>query len=294
MNNRFNFNSRKGSEHRKRYLLGTFFIACNKVAVIYFITGLLFSSGLWAGNCALSAQQISNAQKTKVDKVIDGDTVRLSNGRLVRFIGINTPEIDHKFGNSEPFAIEARDYLQAKITRSNGEVLLVAGPETEDRHGRLLAHVFSPRGENIQADILLEGYGAWIVVPPNLEYLDCYRDSEKQARGKKKGVWGKQFKTPRNVQDLTKADRGFQWIQGKISRIGSGKKYWWLSFEDDSPAEKYSKVALRVRRDDLQYFNERSLDHLVGKVVRVKGWLSQYRDQLVMSLKHPASLEIVD
>ena len=47
-----------------------------------------------------------------VQKVIDGDTIRLSDGRIIRYLGINAPELRKKVGDlwvysPEPFAEEA-------------------------------------------------------------------------------------------------------------------------------------------------------------------------------------------
>ena len=36
-----------------------------------------------------------NAQALKCTKVIDGDTIKLSNGETVRLIGVDTPETKH-------------------------------------------------------------------------------------------------------------------------------------------------------------------------------------------------------
>lgn len=290
----YKFFSRNNLSLQKRYLsAGTFFIACKKAVVLFFISVLCLSSKAWADSCSLTASQLAMAQKVKVEKVIDGDTLRLVNGKLVRFIGVNTPEIDHKFGKSQPFAEKARNFLQAEVTNANSELFAIKGAQETDRHGRLLLHVFSTDGQNIQAELLNKGYGVWIVVPPNLQFRDCYRRSEKVAYDKKKGVWGSQFLRPRQTSSLTEKDRGFQWIEGKISKIARGKKNWWLNFEDKRIAGKFSKVTLRVFKDDLQYFNKQFLNGLLMKVVRVKGWLSQHKKQLVMTLRHPDSIEIV-
>lgn len=275
------------------------FVGQTKVLVcLLLLISSVASSTVWASECDLSASNLLTAQKVQIDNVIDGDTVRLVNGNLVRFIGINTPEIDHQFGRSQPFAEKARQYLKAIIEKHDGAALLQNGSETQDRHGRQLSHIFTPDGKNIQADLLNRGLGVWIVVPPNLAYMNCYRVGEKQARMQKTGIWDEQFRQPRDSKSLTHKDTGFQWIQGKISRIGKGKKNWWLNFEDDSSQQnsqgKHSKVTLRVHEDDLHYFKGQPLEDLQNKVVLVKGWLGKYKKQLVMSLRHPASLEIIE
>jgi micrococcal nuclease len=296
---------------RRRLTSGAFFVAYRKVVskkiiarVFSIVAGITVAIAIimlgapssWATECDLSAEKINAAEKVPVSEVVDGDTVRLKDGQLVRFIGINTPEIDHKFGHSDPFAEIARSHLRRIIAKHDGQVILIKDKELRDRYRRQLAHIFEPTGENIQAELLANGLGAWIVVPPNTAYMDCYQSKEKIARSKSKGVWSEQFKAPIDTKTLTEKQRGFQWIRGKVSRLGKGKKYWWLNFEDSGAISKmhrkHSKVTLRIHKNDLHYFKEHTLNGLINKVITVRGWLSKYKEQLVMSLRHPASLEV--
>ncbi|MBW2204759.1 MAG: hypothetical protein JRF52_11875, partial [Deltaproteobacteria bacterium] len=48
----------------------------------------------------------------RVVSVYDGDTVLLKNGAKVRYLGINTPEIDHEGNKSEFMAHTAKDFNQ--------------------------------------------------------------------------------------------------------------------------------------------------------------------------------------
>lgn len=58
----------------------------------------------------------------QVRQVVDGDTLRLVDGRSVRLIGINTPEVGRKGRSSEPYAEAARRRLQALVNASDGRV----------------------------------------------------------------------------------------------------------------------------------------------------------------------------
>lgn len=237
-----------------------------------------------ASPCALGSDEHHNVEKVKIRSVVDGDTVRLENRRLVRFIAINTPEIDHERGNSQPFAKEARDYLQSLVQASGGMLLIKPGIEKKDRHGRRLAHVFTMNGDNVQAALLAQGLAYWIAVPPNLQWLDCYRQQEKQARKSNAGIWATPYSVPKNTNQLGKNDRGFQVIRGKITRIGQGKVFTWLNFG--------TKVALRIHKKDMEYFTGVDIKKLKHRTVTARGWLFPYKKQLVMQLRHPASLEL--
>ena len=50
-----------------------------------------------------------HAESYRVAFVYDGDTILLQNGVKVRYLGIDTPEIDQENGNDEPFSHDARD-----------------------------------------------------------------------------------------------------------------------------------------------------------------------------------------
>ncbi len=240
-----------------------------------------------ASNCNLDPSTDPNSVgRVAVDRVVDGDTVRLQNHKLVRLIGVNTPEIDHEKGNSEPLAKAAQEFLQTLIDQQRGSILLQYDSELEDRHGRQLAHIFTPQGDNIQALLIARGLGVWITVPPNLGYMNCYRQQEQRARQQQLGVWAAQFRTPYETASLGRQNRGFMWMRGKVTRIGKGKKYLWLNFGE--------KVAVQVHKDDLHYFTDPTFVSLKNKTVAIKGWLYPYKKQMVMRLRHPASMEILD
>lgn len=65
-----------------------------------------------AAICAMPAQAFCplpvKPQQVAVRQVLDGDTVRLGDGRSVRLIGINAPELGRKGRPSEPYAEAAR------------------------------------------------------------------------------------------------------------------------------------------------------------------------------------------
>src|SRR5690606_25821544 len=80
--------------------------------------------------------------------VIDGDTLELVDGRRVRLIGINAPEIGRRGKPSEPYAQKARVELE-RLAGESG-LRLVVGVEPKDRYGRTLGHLFDARGANIE------------------------------------------------------------------------------------------------------------------------------------------------
>lgn len=230
-------------------------------------------------------------ESVAVARVVDGDTLRLRDGRSVRLIGINTPEIGRKGKVSEPLAEAARDALQALLGK-NATVGLRFDRERQDRYGRLLAHVYLADDRSVEAALLTAGLAAQIVVPPNVGQLDCYRAAENAARRAGKGVWQNIYR-PLPVKDVSRKARGFRIIRGRVTQVGESRRSLWLNFRPrpgDGPREG---VAVRIAREDLQWFTGEPPQLLRGKTIIVRGWMSPYKKQSVMRLRHPASMQVV-
>ncbi len=201
----------------------------------------------------------------QVARTVDGDTLRLADGRSVRLIGINTPEMGRKGRADEPGAKAARDRLQALVKEGGGKVAIRPGAEPHDRHGRTLAHVYTPRGRNIEAILLGEGLGFQIVVPPNDALWACHAAAERTARQVGLGVW-RGF-SPQPVASLKRA--GFAIVTGRIQRIGRNRGGTWIDLEGG--------LVLQVRQADAHLF-EGSLQGLqIGQAVEARGWIVDRR-----------------
>lgn len=117
-----------------------------------------------------------------VSRVIDGDTIELSDGRRVRYIGIDTPELTQ----NECFASEAtarnRQLVEGKGVRFEKDV-----SET-DRYGRLPRYVYV--GDTFVNDSLVrEGYANSYTYPPDVKYQNQFLEAQNAARSANKGLW---------------------------------------------------------------------------------------------------------
>ena len=220
-----------------------------------------------------------------LEKVYDGDTIRLTDGRRVRIIAINTPEMAHYQQPEQAYAREARDKLRALFAKSR-VVKLKFGKDKRDRYRRLLAHVFTEDGRNVAAQLIRRGLGFAIVVPPNVWSTECYFSLEQEARQAKRAIWNHPDYRPKNPLTLSQKETGFQVIEGVVTGIGKGKTTLWFDMG--------TNFALRVNRKQLRYFENKPLLQLEGKRIRVRGWVSFYNDKLRMSLKHPSMIEILN
>ncbi len=114
-----------------------------------------YVSLVWALWIVLSVNSAYSDTWAEVAHVVDGDTIRLKNGQLVRYLGIDAPEINHQTGKAEPFAYASRQFNERHV---NGKrVRLVAASSPKDRYGRLLAFVFDTHGRMINRLLILNG-----------------------------------------------------------------------------------------------------------------------------------------
>jgi endonuclease YncB( thermonuclease family) len=230
-------------------------------------------------------------ERAVVSEVVDGDTLRLTDGRLVRFIGINTPELGRDDKPAEPLAAEARAALLGLLP-PGAAVGLRYGSEHLDRYQRTLAHVYTAAGLSVEAKLLAAGLAAHIVVPPNVWQWQCYRETEAEARAAGIGVWAGIYR-PIHADELARETSGFRIVTGRIERVGESKRSLWLNFSRRPGEGPREGVALRIDRDDLGNFDSWNPHDLQRREVVARGWFYPHQGQAVLRVRHPAALEIV-
>lgn len=126
-----------------------------------------------------------------VDRVVDGDTFATKiNGKdeKVRLIGVNTPESVKPGESPQPFGKEAAEYTKKML--SGKKVYLAFDVQDRDKYGRLLAYVYLEDGTFYNLHIVQEGYAQVMTIPPNVKFQDRLLAAQKEAKQKKKGLWG--------------------------------------------------------------------------------------------------------
>jgi len=123
----------------------------------------------------------------RVKWVIDGDTVVISNGQRVRYIGIDAPELAHDDQEAEPCGAEAKQFNASLVNRKR--VRLEFDKERNDQYERLLAYVFLKDGTFVNAEILSNGYAYLLYHRPNIKHNAVMLQSQRAAMSAKKGIW---------------------------------------------------------------------------------------------------------
>ena len=127
----------------------------------------------------------TNEGDVKVDRVIDGDTIVLSGGRRLRYIGLDAPEVRDR---PEHYGLEATAFNRRLV--EGRKVNLERDVSNQDRFGRLLRFVYAD-GILVNAELVREGYARAKVYPPDTRYAQCFAALEQEAREAGKGLWSK-------------------------------------------------------------------------------------------------------
>lgn len=248
---------------------------------------LLAAIVLWlpltpAGAQPCAADRID--ERVRVSFVQDGDTLMLQDGRRLRLIGINTPELGKRDSGPQAGAIAARDRLRQLVFVNRQQLQLRFDQERQDRYGRLLAHAFFADGGNVVEQLLHEGAGTQLVVPPNIWQAGCYQQAARAARSQGRGIWALPEYRPTPAEHLTLRSEGFHILRGRVSHVSDSVTATWINLTGN--------VALRIERADLAQFRGVDFATLPGRDIEAQGWVQVRNGQPRMTLRHPAALDI--
>lgn len=221
--------------------------------------------------------------------MVDGDTLRLTDGRSVRLLGINAPELARGTRPAEPFANKAREYLRSLVDRNGGVVGLQVGAPARDRYGRVLASVYDRQGRSLESLLLAQGLAYQVAFVPGSGLESYLGQAERSARLAGMSLW-----QARPLEAVALRRSGFALVQAEVRQVPHNGGGLWVDL--DGP------LVLRVEPARLRYFDEKALRRLPGRRIEVRGWVV---DRLargaqpkgwarwMLSLTHQSMLEVL-
>jgi micrococcal nuclease len=148
------------------------------------------SPDLGSDPASLSATETTGipplATEATIEYVHDGDTLFLTDGRKVRLLGINTPEIGD---NLECYGDEATALLRSLLPVGT-HVWVNADIEPLDQYGRSLLFIYTDDATNINLELLNQGAAEVEMYEPNLMLQQPVEAAERAARAAGVGLWG--------------------------------------------------------------------------------------------------------
>ena len=153
---------------------------------MHVVRQVLAPSALAAALFACSTPSECGPPAAVVSRVIDGDTVELTSGERVRYLLVDTPEVDGVA--SECYARQALALNRTLVEHRRIE--LRYEEQCTDRFGRLLAYV-TVDGREVNSLLVEEGYACVLHVPPSgAARVQEFLELEQSARSLNLGLWG--------------------------------------------------------------------------------------------------------
>ena len=121
-----------------------------------------------------------HSQEVKVMRVIDGDTIKISGGSKVRYIGIDTPELDECYGKEA--TNKNRELVDGNIIQMEEDV------SNTDKYGRLLRYVYVD-DLLVNGELVRLGYARVVTYYPDIKYHPLLNRLEREARDSLRGLW---------------------------------------------------------------------------------------------------------
>jgi micrococcal nuclease len=121
-----------------------------------------------------------------VTYVVDGDTIDLSTGERVRYIGVDTPETKHPIKGVECFGQEAAGKNKELVL--DKKVRLEKDVSDKDKYGRLLRYVYLD--DLFVNDYLARnGFAHAATFPPDVKFSRQFLEAEREARVNGRGLF---------------------------------------------------------------------------------------------------------
>ncbi|HBO83530.1 MAG: hypothetical protein A2073_00860 [Deltaproteobacteria bacterium GWC2_42_11] len=224
-----------------------------------------------------------------VVRVIDGDTIVITGGERIRYIGIDAPEVN------EVFYQEAKDKNRELVEGKNIR-FVVCKYEQRDNYGRLLAWVYT--GDIFVNELLVkEGYAKIFIIPPcGTEKQEEFKNYEKEAKDKGLGLWVMDGKLTEQNEKPIHAETAAQYIgktktvSGKVINVFDSGKAIFLNFGADYKKD-FTAV---IFNKDIGRFKGKGIDPVnfyKGKEVFVIGKIIEYNGPEIV-VKNPSQIKI--
>ncbi|MDX2203768.1 MAG: thermonuclease family protein [Hyphomicrobiaceae bacterium] len=259
---------------------------------------IVLSAGAAAGAADQPCAGLSPGPTATVSHIIDGETLRLSDGRELRLAGIIAPRPDDAGAapGKWPSAVAARAELEALAL--GREVAILFGGAREDRYGRHVGHgvIAAPAGGAqtwLAGHLVQQGLVRVMTSAQNRACASELLALEREARASRLGLWAEAAYQVREARegDALAALRGtFQIVEGEIAKAETGRGV--LRLELAGPRARPLRASVPVSRAGPGQLPDGTA--LTGKWARIRGFLEERGGAPFLDLAVTGDLELVE
>jgi micrococcal nuclease len=222
-----------------------------------------------------------------VEKVFDGDSILMADGREIRYIGIDTPETG---GNrpAEYGGTEAKRLNETLV--GSREVRLEFDRELTDYYGRTLAYVYADEAM-VNLELVRAGVALAVPYPPNLKHQQEFADAMEEARLAGRGLWADPERWMIRVDDAARYTGESKTVVGRVTSTGASAAGVFLNFGPDYTTD----FTAFIPRNELGYFSEAGIVDPAGyyrdRTVEVTGSIHE-RNGPSITVRHPGQIYV--
>lgn len=239
-----------------------------------------------------AADALSPPESAEVAEILDGDTLKLSDGEVLRLCGIEAPKRDLAPGDK--ILAQLAEAAQAALRNGigSGPILLRQDAGRRDRYGRRLAQAFNRDGVWLQEALVAEGMARVRGDGRNRLGLETLLKVEAGAREAARGIWRHPFFAVHAAEDpvLERLAGSFQIVQGRVFAAAVVKGTGFINFG----ADRTKDLTLVLKKPALDLGGPAMVDlgRLTAKSIRCRGWLDLY-DGPRIDVSYPEQIEVL-
>jgi micrococcal nuclease len=228
----------------------------------------------------------------KIDQVIDPQTIRMDDKRIIRLSGIEFPDFNPNMPG--PFAMTGLKILKDLL---EGKMVTIYQTQKDDwgrsnRMDQQLAHLEVQKGGAWVQGVLIQlGLARVMTDQSNPEMAAQMYDLENAARKSKSGLWSlERYKIITPEEAAAKAG-GVAIVEGRIHSTAMQQNRIYLNF---GPNWK-SDFTITIMPENRRLFFDRNIDPLKwnNKLVRVRGWIGDYNGPFI-DVDHPEQIQVLE
>jgi micrococcal nuclease len=235
---------------------------------------------------------LSPPESAMVAAVIDGDTIQLAGGTVLRLAGIEAPKRDLVPGDDALAGLEGGSTGALKDLVGARPITLRLDAGTRDRYGRRLAHAFNSDGVWLQAALVAAGQSRVRGDGRNRVGLGTLLGLEARARDSRQGLWRHWAFAVRAADDpqLERLTGTFQIVEGRVFAAAVVKGTGFINFG----ADRHTDLTLVLKKPALDLGGPAMMDlsWLALKPIRCRGWLDSYHGPRI-DVSHPEQIEVL-
>jgi len=236
----------------------------------------------------------------KIDKVIDGLTILLTNGKIVRLSSIDipaplAPSLSDKADQN--FHLAAKQALEDAFPAKSDVMIYQTRNAKKGRTSRMghdLGHIVTKDEDKTWAQeiLLTQGLARFYSSPVNQELSAVLFDIEAKAINEKIGLWSDTSPFKRQTPETAVQSMGqFTVIDGAPTKIATVRNNLYLNYGANWKTDFTVMISTSLRKKLAQ--QGINLMDLTGVPLRVRGWMREYNGPLI-ELEDINHLHILD